>query len=101
MDYMHVAVLLVVLTQIIMVGAYAYLSHRLHLTHKEMDAMYRVVTLLVNRTKEQDLKLALLLTMQDVEIEGFEILTSGEEAIARIFESLGESAEGLSPEDFN
>lgn len=101
MDYMHVAVLLVALTQIALVGAYAYLSHQLHLTHKEMDAAYAVVKLLVNRVKEQDLKLGLLLNIQGVEIEGFEILTSGEEAISRIFESMGESAEGLSPEDFN
>lgn len=108
MDYMHVAVLLVTLTQIIVVGAYVYLSYQLRrthkslrLTHEEMDAAYSLVTLLVQCAKEQELKIALLLKMHDIEIEGFEVATSPEEAISKIFESMGESADDLKPEDFN
>ena len=101
MDYIHWAVLLVTLTQIIVVSAYVYLSNRLRLTHKEIDAAYSLVTLLVNRVKEQDLKLGLLLKMQGVEIEGFEVVSSPEEAISMIFESMGETADDLKPEDFS
>lgn len=108
MDYIHWAVLLVTLTQIIITSAYVWLDSRLRrmhkslrLTHEEMDAAYRVVTLLVQRAKEQNLKLALLLNLQGVEVEGFEVATSPEEAISKIFESMGETADDLKPEDFN
>lgn len=101
MDYIHWAVLLVTLTQIIIVSAYVWISHRLRLTHKELDAAYKVVKLIVANIKEQDLQIALLLKLQGIEIEGYEVTTSPEEAIAKIFESMGETADDLKPEDFN
>lgn len=108
MDYIHWAVLLVTLTQIIIVSAYVWLDSRLRRTQKEMDTAYEAYELLLKtyrltyqHVREQDLKVALLLRMQGIEIEGFEVATSPEDAISMIFESMGESADDLKPEDFN